>query len=172
VSGVHRSRPAGVVRRTDRVEGERHTGLAEELRTGREEEPGSLAVVQARHIGLVLEVGTVPAARHTGLEAAAVHSLAGHHTDLRERHVLEVGHTDSVAHCRGLVVAVGHMLVSGSHPAVHRTVDSALMALSVGSLVVEVVDIARAVRILAGLLEDISRRSASAPSAATGRKNA
>jgi hypothetical protein len=155
--GVRHIGLAEGVRHIGLVEGVRHIGLAEELRTDQGEEPDSFAVVEARHIGLDLEMGTVPE-HHTGLEAA-VCNLAGRHTDLGEGHVLEVGHTDLAAHCRGLVVAVGHMVAAGSHLAVHRTVGFALVAVSAGSRVVEVVDIALAVRILAGLLEGISRRS-------------
>jgi hypothetical protein len=170
-----------LVRRIDLAEEERHTGLLaeEELQIGQEEER-SLAVVVAPHIGLVLEVGTglaaegrctgLAAARHI-LKAAAVRSLAGH-TDLEEGHVLEVRHIGwEAAHHRGQEVAAGHILVPGSHPAAHRTVDSASVAVA-GNFAVEVVDIAQAVRILEGLLEDISRRSASAPSVAISTKDA
>jgi hypothetical protein len=167
------------VHHIDLVEGERHTGLlAEELQTGQEEER-SLGVVMAPHIGLVLEVGTVLAAegRCTGLvaarhslKAAAVRSLADH-TDLEEP-VPEVGHTGwAAAHHRGQEVVAGHILVPGSHLAAHRTVDFASVV-AAGNFAVEVVDIVQAVRILEGLLEDISRRSASAPSAATSTKDA
>jgi hypothetical protein len=169
-----------LVRRIDLVEEERHTGLLaeEELQTDQEEER-SLAVVEAPHIGLVQEVGIglaaegrctgLVAARHT-LKAAAVRSLAGH-TDLEEP-VPEVGHTGwAAAHHRGHEVAAGHTLVPGSHPAVHRTVDFASVVVA-GNFAVGVVDIVQAVRILEGLLEDISRRSTSAPSAATSTKDA
>jgi hypothetical protein len=169
------------VRCIDLVEGGRHTGLLaeEELQTVQEEER-SLAVAEARHIGLVLEVGTglaaeghctgLAAARHI-LKAAAVRSLADH-TDLEEGHVLEVRHTGwAAAHHRGQEVAADHILVPDSHLAAHRTVDFASVVVA-GNFAVEVVDIVQAVRILEGLLEDISRRSASAPSAAASTKDA
>jgi hypothetical protein len=162
------------VRRIGPVEVVRHDGPAGELHIGQEEE-GSSAV----HIGLVPEVGTVPAvevrctgqaAAHYSLQVAAVHSLVDH-TDLEEGHVPEAGRTGSAAHYRGLVVAVGRILVGDNHLAVHRTVGFALVVVD-DNFVVEVVDIAQAVRILVGILEGISRRSASAPSAATGAKDA
>jgi hypothetical protein len=166
-----------VVRHIDLVPGVLHIVLearhsravGEELQTGQEEERRSPAVAGALHI--VLE----EARRNLAVEG-------GRHTGQEEEHrspaVVGVLHIDpevvrhtgsAAAHHRSLVVVVGHIPVAGSHAA-HCIADSALVVDV--DLAEEAVDIAEVVRILAGLLEDISIRSVSAPSAATSTKDA